>query len=667
MSNPENELEQLKAQLASLSEIVEQVKQAAAPIEEKNEELYGEEKAAYAAYEAKVAALRAARMANDKRIREIKKSQDEASNKMWQIKMAIRKQEEAIEAKKKAEKEAELQTQLEAQMKILNERWDTLTMGATWREWAKDHQLAAGHFITENRKVILADPMGLGKTLSAIIACDMAEAATRDASPENPFLGEMKKVWNGQDWEHKIVGSITRPTGKRVLYFCPSSLLRNVVQEYRMWAKHRSVLFIGDMPKAARNFALETIANHPEWVVVCNYEAWRRNKQLIQSLADLKPDTVILDEAHNLKDMKSIANKGIRELLDSADPEYVIPMTGTPVLNRPQELFALLNLVNPTKFAHENDFLLRYCEQIYGTQYWKFQEGGLDTLQKQIGKNFLRRTREMAGIILPEKTVIHHDLEVDKEAYPEQARVREQMAKYATIKIGENKAISAAAIIAMYTRLRQIETWPAGILMKDKITKEVTLQVDVEESQKIDYLISKTPDSQGNHSGIIPDVVDNERVVVFSQFKAPLHELKRRIEKAGYTAAIMDGSTPQEERDEIARDFDRRYTPDRNNARFDVVLCNYRVGGVGLNLTAATQLITLDEEWNPGKRDQAHDRIHRIGQEEAVTIHIIRNKNTIDDWLANIMKRKVDMVEGFESVMSDIDEFKEFLDNGGLM
>ncbi len=255
------------------------------------------------------------------------------------------------------------------------------------------------------------------------------------------------------------------------------------------------------------------------------------------------------------------------------------------------------------------------------------------------------------------------------------------MKEYATIIIDEKagKALQATVIIAMITRLRQIETWPAGIIQYDTYTDPITgnrvtrrdpntgekiikLQLDVEESQKLDYIIRYEGDEW---EGLIPDSVEDERMVVFSQFKAPLQELKSRIERSGRTAVVLDGSTPDKIREEIRLDFDRRHTPDRSKAKWDILLANYKAGGVGLNLTCATNMIVCDSEWNPGKRDQAFDRIHRIGQTENVTIQVVTVKNTIDKWLNDIMEQKDAVVGGFETAVTSImGDLKEALDSG---
>lgn len=449
---------------------------------------------------------------------------------------------------------------------------------------------------------------------------------------------------------------IRKPAGLKVLYFCPATMLENVKREFNQWAPHRQVVILGAQPKATRRFLLSVMAEAPEYVVVANYEMWRRDKGLIDDIIDIEFDTCIIDEAHNIKDRDSIAYKGIKRIITESHGgkgiPFVIPMTGTPILNKPQELFSLLTLVDPYHFHTEYYFLQDFCQQDYDGK-WGFKPGGMDRLSKQISNYFLRRTKEDAGIVLPPKTVTVHEIEVDEEAYPGQASARRQMRTWGSIMLDpeQGKAITAAAAIAVYTRLRQIETWPAGIQVKDPRTKEVMMQVDVYESQKLDYIIKNRED------GILPEIVGDERVVIFSQFKEPLRELKRRCDAAGIKAVILDGDTSDEIRNQIALDFDNRYTADRANSRWDVVLCNYRVGGIGLNFTAATQMIVVDEEWNPGKRDQAYDRIHRMGQDKPVTIHVLRDwykpedqpqvKGGIDVWLSGIIARKEEIVDEF--------------------
>lgn len=754
-------IKELQAQLNAKNEILANVTHELEPLDNQEREVMAMRAKLEQEFREQMAKIQAQQIEvrNAKYLKEKEKyaAKQEADRIQAQI---AKMREEAL--RKKAEEEAAAKR--EELNKALRERFDKATITAPWREWAKDHQIAAGHKIVEDRYVILADPMGLGKTLSSIITADMAEKVTRDASPEFPFLGQEEQVhvpstwtWTekavkavqSEEWpffdgplssgisvtepsnpfdekayryrgrpievgetagymaydlknrlveegyldyipahyEVQIVNSITRPVGRKILYFCPSPLLRNVMEEWRNWSPHRNVTYIGNMTKGERNFVLDlTLPKLEDYVIIVNYEAWRRDSALLDKLARCKFDTVIVDEAHNIKDMKTSAYKGVKSVIDACQPEYIIPMTGTPILNRPQELFSILTLVNPKEFYNERDFLWAYCEEYYtddsSAPKYKFKPGGLDLLSKKISKNFLRRTKDQAGIVLPEKTIIYHELDLDTENYPEQAKARRHMKEYATIVIDEaaGKAIQATKIIALITRLRQIETWPAGIIQYETVTDPVTkkttvvrdpntgekiikLQLDVKESQKIDYII-RHDKTTGEWEGLIPDTIEDERIVVFSQFKAPLHELRDRVEKMGYKAAVFDGDTPQELREQIRRDFDRNHTPNRAETKYDVLLANYKAAGVGLNLTGATQLITLDEEWNPGKREQAWDRIHRIGQTQNVTINVVRTKDTIDTWLASLIEAKNSVVTGFENAMLSATDLKEALDSG---
>jgi SNF2 family DNA or RNA helicase len=322
-------------------------------------------------------------------------------------------------------------------------------------------------------------------------------------------------------------------------------------------------------------------------------------------------------------------------------------------------LFALLSLVDPDHFTSERYFLEDFCQQDWYTKKWTFKSGGMDSLAKRITNLYLRRTKRDAGIVLPGKHEEVHVLTVEPEDYPLQSKARKEMKKWGAVLLDNNKTISAAAEIAIYTRLRQIETWPAGIEVKDD-NGIVMMKLDVEESQKLDYVFDK----EGN--GLLADLTEGglqegNTCVVFSQFKAPLRELHRRLNTAGIASVVLDGDTQQTLRDEIILDFDRRHTSD-DQARWQVVLANYRVGGVGVTLTRATEMIMLDSEWSYGREEQATDRVHRIGQTEDITIHKILMGGTIDAWLDEIVQAKKDMTEGFNEVM-DFSELRKFLED----
>ena len=342
--------------------------------------------------------------------------------------------------------------------------------------------------------------------------------------------------------------------------------------------------------------------------------------------------------------------------------ENVLMMTGSPILNRPQDLFAQLHLIDPLGYSSERRFLQAYCRQDWYTKKWSFAPGGLERLVKQISAKFVKRDRESAGITVPPQEIINHDLTLDPAEYPEQYQVLQALNKHAAILLGDGKAISILYLIALITRKRQAIVYPEGIELKDQ-DGQVVYKVDCHESIKLDKLIKANGETNSYQtpSGLIPDLGD-ERIVVFSQFKQPLKELERRLTEAGYSVVRYDGETPEHIRQEAQLDFDRKTMGDK--PKYQIMLANYKAGGVGLNFTGATQAIILDREWSPGKEGQALGRIDRIGQTEETTVHVIRVKNSIDIWLDNLIAQKKEMIEGFETEIDMTQSLKDFLEDG---
>jgi SNF2 family DNA or RNA helicase len=654
------EIKRLADTLRAMRAEVESITAALEPIKEVIAEVDAKKSAAYKEYLAVIAGI-------VEKETEYKGKRNEMNNSLRQVTKNVESVERQLQQAMRLERIA-------AEAEKVNKQLDDAMMLAKWFGQILKHQFEAAKKITFNQRIILADAPGLGKTLTSLATADLIKEATANASPTNPY---------GYDADNKIMGT-PHQCGRKILYVCPAPLLNNVVREVRLWTDRAPVL-MGNQPKATRRFLIEVLNDSEDFIVVINYEAWRRDRSLLEDLMNLQFDFVILDEAHMLKDRKTGAYKAIRELIlnhekpeidveeynrdvengrgytwnkvsNSATP-FILCMTGTPILNKPQDLYSLLSLVDPDHFTSENWFLRDYCEQDYYSKKWGFRPGGLDSLAKRISNLYIRRTKRDAGIILPGKHEEIHEIEVDEENYPLQAKARKEMRTYGAILMSAEKTITAAAEIAIYTRLRQIETWPAGIEIKDE-NHVVQLKLDVEESQKLDYLFDK------EENGLLADLSEGglkegQSTVVFSQFKAPLRELHRRLSAAGISAVVLDGDTPDVLRDAIIKDFDRRHTND-NDAKWQVCLANYRVGGVGVTLTRATEVILLDSEWSGGREEQAMDRVHRIGQTEDVTIHKIIMDKTIDKWLEGIVTHKKAMTDGFNQHM-DFSELRKHL------
>jgi SNF2 family DNA or RNA helicase len=267
---------------------------------------------------------------------------------------------------------------------------------------------------------------------------------------------------------------------------------------------------------------------------------------------------------------------------------------------------------------------------------WKFASGGLDKLKYHLQGRYLARDRKAAGVVLPPQEILVHEIDFDSELYPLQWKYMQMLKKFNQIVLSNGKSMTALAAITMILRMRQMNVWPGGIQIKDEEGYTVfNVGEEVQESIKVDKAVE-----------LIEDAGD-DRVVLFSQFKPPLRELQLRLEKLGISSVVYDGDTTESIREQVKADFNRSVVGD-GPYKWQVVLANYKTGGVGLNFTAATQMIILDEEWNPGKEEQSFARIDRIGQTEETTVHILRVKGTIDTWMAQLIEEKRAIVEGFE-------------------
>lgn len=531
---------------------------------------------------------------------------------------------------------------------------------ALWRAENRDdeyyalpHQIEGAAKLAVVNKGILADKTGLGKSLTSLIWLDFINA-------------------------------------KKICAIVPNDTMGNFIREVKRWT-HRRPLKLGGHDKYTRELFLDTLQTLDEYFVVLNYEAWRKDYSLIYTLVNMQFDTLILDEAHHAKELKNRMTQGVHDLrfhpnlcpecgnsdfpkLDEAYEPYrdrksikcmnceyrgkkeefttiqhVLPMTGTPILNRPGELFPQLKLIMPEEFPSMSYFQNNYCEKDYYTGTWTWESKGEKEIANRLGPRFLQRNAETAGVEIPPQEVKEHLIEFI--GYPEQQRAYKQMKEYFQIVLNEDtkKSMSATEVITQLLRLRQILVWPGGVGLRDPYTKEIIERLPDYPSIKVDKA-----------EEVIKDILDEgDRCIVFSQFTAPLLELSSRFFTTG---ALHIGSTPEHKKKEIQYDFDPKYV-EKGNHKWDVAFCSYKTMGEGVNLHAARQMVILDYEWNPGKRDQAYGRIRRIGQMEKSIVHTLEVEKTVDTWMREIIEFKEDIIQGFESSIDIVQRVYDALES----
>ena len=519
-------------------------------------------------------------------------------------------------------------------------------LNPAWKNIAFDHQWEGATTLALHGSGLLGDDMGLGKTMTIIMTLDMVQA-------------------------------------HRTLIVTPSDVAENFTLECMMWSPHRFTMTLANSDPTERKALMNMIFKKrmeqgKDFILTINREQLY-NADFVQQLKDLRFDTIIVDEFHEAKNLKGSYFDALETLrygyhdenwTEETSVQHFFPLTGTFILNEPQDIFPALYLVDKQAFPNKRDFLEFYCEQDYYSGKWKFRSGGVTSLMKNLGGRMVVRTMEEAGIKLPTQHI--HDespqhLEVCEEcreqfpitfasgAYLDQRKVMKQLAEHSQIILDNNRKTSVIEQIALITRQRQAVVWPGGIKLigeyEDGTPFEFSVGEDVQESIKVDWVEWK----------IRQKLAQGKRVVVFSQFATGLTELEKRL--SDIAVVRYDGSTPQSLKSEVKRDFDRRFVDNHNGEyQWDVVLANFKTGGVGLNFTHATEMVMLDEEWNPGKNEQAYRRTKRMGQTEETHVWIPRVKGSIDLWMKELNDRKRSMIDGFNLEADMSKDFHSFLD-----
>ena len=436
---------------------------------------------------------------------------------------------------------------------------------ASLAEGLYPHQVEGVAFLLGRRRAILADDMGLGKTRQAIVALSHAE-------PHGPYL-----------------------------VVCPASVKRNWLREIAMVLPGADVSIVGPAPPPSGAVT--------GWVIV-NYDILKRHHEqlLEQPWAGL-----VFDEAHYLKNhtsQRSRLGTGLVKAASSRAP--VFALTGTPLSNRPRDLFPLLKLIGHPLGRSFLSFAKRYCAAEHNGFGWVTTgASNLEELTVQLHGALLRRNKDEV-LDLPPKLRSWLPVEVAPgTALAESRAVVLELARGETLeRIGRSSSGSDQDDGTGTGR-----TWLLGKLTKARrklATAKVRSTKEIVENA----------------------VAQGEKVLVFSCFDEPLKKLHEHF---GEQSVLLTGATPSNARQTLV---------DRFQADQGVrVLCaNIVAGGVGLNLTAARQVVFNDLDWVPANHWQAEDRAYRIGQNAAVNVHYLVAQGTLDEFVATVLEAKSALV-----------------------
>ena len=344
----------------------------------------------------------------------------------------------------------------------------------------------------------------------------------------------------------------------------------------------------------------------------------------IDVLKSYKFNYVILDESQAIKNPASKRYKAIRLL----QANNRIAMTGTPIENNTFDLFAQMSFLNPGFLGAAKNFKNNFAKAIDSER----DETRAAELQRLIKPFVLRRTKKQVATELPDKTEEVLYCEMDKSQQKVYDAFRNEYRQRLIEKIDEEGVSKARfAVLEGLTKLRQICDTPEILPGDEKYTGK---------SVKTDLLIRHIKEKTANH-----------KILIFSQFVKMLRVVEKRIQQEGISYEYLDGQSTSAERQASVEHF-------QEDESCRVFLISLKAGGTGLNLMAADYVYIVDPWWNPAVENQAIDRCYRIGQDKKVIAYRMICKNTIEEKIMELQKKKKaiagDIVATDESVLKKL-------------
>lgn len=430
------------------------------------------------------------------------------------------------------------------------------------------------------KKFINGDMPGLGKTLQSIATVVGAE----------------------------IAGEVTFP----VLVICPSALKINWQREFEMWTDKKAIVLNDKIKNSWQVYHEIGEAD----VFIINPESLRKffvkkYPKDLKTAADIEMDpridlfkSVIIDEIHKQKNPSSQRSKITLRI--TRGKNYVIGLTGTPVVNKPIDLFAQLAIIGRlSRFGGPQGFKNRYCEGGSGAS-------NLKELNFLLNKNcFFRREKHEVLKDLPDK--IRQTITVPISTREEYVLAENNFKTFL-----QNNDFTDAEI---RKKLR------SEVIVKITMLLQLSAKGKIEATQEY-----------------IDEVIESgEKIVIFCRHKIVVDELC----KIYPNAVRVTGSENESQKQASVDAF-------QNNPKTNIIIGSHKAAGVGLTLTASSEVLFLELPWHFADLEQCEDRCHRIGQKSSVRSTSLLGENTIDKWLYDLIMEKkqiADTVTGADDVV----------------
>lgn len=450
-----------------------------------------------------------------------------------------------------------------------------------------DFQKAGVRFMLAAGSALLADEMGTGKTIQTLETLRLIQATTRDALP--------------------------------AAVVCPNSMKGTWAKEARTWFPDASPYVVAGSALQRRK-VFEVASKDPNALVIINFESVRAHSRVLgfgsialtekeKQLKELNVfgfRSVIVDEAHRLKDPKALQTRAVWAVGQGTKVLRRIALTGTPMANHPGDLWSILHFVAPMEFPRKSAFVDRYC--LVSFNGWGGMEiKGVNPATKTefysvLDPRFRRMPKALVLPQLPEKVRVKRYVQMDAK----QAKAYDEIASQLITRLDDGSLMVAKSDIGARVRLLQF----SSSYMQQNEDGTFTMK---DPSPKLDAMME------------IIDEMGGKSLTVCAESRQLIELAEKRLVKAGITYAVITGKTPQWDREAQLRDFQA--------GKLQIMLYTIKAGGVGLTMTRADTQLCLQRSWSMIDNKQADDRVHRIGSEihDSVTLIDLVTEGTIEE------------------------------------
>ncbi len=442
------------------------------------------------------------------------------------------------------------------------------------------YQARGAIFAACRGRVVLADDMGLGKTVQALAAAEL--------------LRRRKGI-------------------ERVLIVAPASVKYQWKTEIEKFTDLSAQIVDGMLPRRKAIYA------SPAFFTLTSYELVLKD---IRYVHELRPDLIILDEAQRIRNWTTATARTIKQLKS----RYAFVLTGTPLENKLEELFSVIEFVDGRRLGPAFRFLHEHRMEDEKGRLLGYR--GLDRIHGQMTPILLRRTRAEVLTELPERTdqIFRVPLTGEQaEPYFEQND-----------------------LLGRLMRKWERQGWLSEIDQKRILCCIQNMRMLCDSTFLFDKQTHHSP-KLAEFREIIRELAmeENRKVVVFSEYERMTYLAGEELRKLGIGFVSLHGGVPSRQRGALIEKF-------REDPGCKVFLST-DAGGVGLNLQAASAVINFEPPWNPARLEQRIGRVHRLGQSRPVHVIHMLTADSIEERVWETLRLKKSLFDGvFDSSAGEV-------------